>query len=121
MKPYDCKMKFLNLSGDYIILDISEWVKINHSDASAYKIYSGANPLYDGSSIDKYYLKLEDVTSIITTTQAYGNCLYIETIQGYTHEFIGGITHVGYLHAVLKSFISKGTTKKSTTLASSQF
>jgi hypothetical protein len=114
-------MKFLNQSGDFILLDISEWVKLNHSDASSYRIYSGENAIYDGSTIDKYYLKMNDVTSIIKTTQAYGNCLYIETVQGYTHEFIGALTHVGYLQAVLKYFISKHTPTKNTTLASSQF
>jgi hypothetical protein len=96
-------MKYLARTGDFIQINISEWVYINMNNPENYKIYYNDTVYADGSSLTHYYIKLSDIACIYKTGPPHGYKVYIETTYGLTHEFSGSITTTSLLHLELNA------------------
>ena len=92
-------MKFILNQGEHLQLQINNWLKSNKYSPDCYHINFGETTLFDASMIKQYYIRRADIINACSTTQNLGNRFYIETIQGYVHEFTGTVTTIGLLNA----------------------
>ena len=99
-------MKYLGRKGNFIQINIDEWVKINMQNPENYKLYYGDNTVYlDGNSLSQFYLKFSDIGCVYITNPGFGYKLYIETQNGNIHEFIGSNTTIAYLNLELNALL----------------
>jgi len=95
-------MKFIVKQGELLQLNIAAWFTSNKCAANCYQVYhissSSSAAIYDATMIQQYYIR-----DIISACVTWGNNFYIETAQGYVHEFTGTVTTIGLLHAEFNS------------------
>jgi hypothetical protein len=98
-------MKYFQRIGDFLQINLDEWFAINMQKPESYKITYGNISSVDGAWMDKYCLRISDISCIYKTNPTLGFKLYIETNNEIRHEFVGSITTIGYLFQELNSVL----------------